>query len=518
MPSRPTTPVDRPRVGRPEGITLGLVVAVFALVLGLWAVLVPPFQAPDEKAHFDTALHLAIGDAWVGPGDQRFLNAVQAAAGQAAAGTDSLPAASRATVQELRAAHPGIDPGAVDQMTQHPPTAYLLQAAVLRTVGFEHLRWDHALLVLRLFDALVVLPLPVLAWAAVRRLTRSPRAAVVGAAAVLAVPELASIAASVTNDALTMSLGGLVTAVLVLALTGDRRPRVLLSLGITLGLLVITKGTGLPAVPVVALALLLGPGAPAWGRRLVETAGVLLLAGAVGGWWWVRNLVVYRTLQPDGYAAIRPPQSFPAGQGPDALTFVDVSWGTVIRTFWGSFGSNAFASMSPWLLVPLTLVAVGVVAVLAFRRGPARRTAALLAVFPVLLLAAQTSTSVHGYLTTTMVVGTQGRYLFPAVLALIVLSALAWRRLTGRTRLRRLLPVGLVVGMIVLAAVGLATARGRLVPGAGYAVWSDASLGATATGVLAFVALLAAAVAVVGVARLPSTPPDAVDSPVHPPR
>jgi hypothetical protein len=518
MPSRPTTQPDRPRVGRREGLTLGLVVAVFALVLGLWAVLVPPFQAPDEKAHFDTALHLAIGDAWVGPGDQRFLNAVQAAAGQAAAGTDAVPAASRATVQELRAAHPGFDVGAVDQMTQHPPTAYLLQAVVLRVVGFEHLRWDHALLALRLFDALVVLPLPVLAWAAVRRLTRSPRAAVVGAAAVLAVPELASIAASVTNDALTMTLGGLVTAVLVLALTGDRRPRVLLSLGIALGLLVITKGTGLPAVPVVALALLLGPGAPAWGRRLVETAGVLLLAGAVGGWWWVRNLVRYGTLQPDGYAAIRPPRSFPAGQGPDMLTFVDVSWGTVIRTFWGSFGVNAFAAMSPWLLVPLTLLTVGTVAVLAFRRGPARRAAVLLAVFPVLLLAAQTVTSIHGYLTTTSVVGTQGRYLFPSVVALIVLSAVAWRRLPLGARAFRVLPAVLATGAVVLAAVGLGTARVRLVPGVGYAVWSDAALGGIATGLLAVLALLTAVPMVIRVARMPSTPRTGADSQAHPPR
>ena len=514
----PDAPVVRPRVGRSERLALGMVVVAFAFVLGLWAVLVPPFQAPDEKAHFDTAMHLAIGDRWVGPGDQRFLNAVQAAAGQAAAGTDTVSASSRATVQELRTAHPGIDVGAVDQMTQHPPTAYALQAVVLRLVGFEHLRWDHALLALRLFDALVVLPLPVLAWAAVRRLTRSPRAAVVGAAAVLAVPELASIAASVTNDALTMTLGGVVTVLLVRTMTGDRRRRTLVLLGIALGALVITKGTGLPAVPVVALALLVGPGAPAWGRRLVETLGTLLLAGVVGGWWWVRNLLVYGTLQPDGYAAIRPPQSFPRGQGPDLLTFVDVSWGTVIRTFWGSFGVNAFAALSPWLVVPLTLVTVGVVVVWAFRRSAERRAAVLLAVFPVLLLVAQTLTSVRGYLTTTAVVGTQGRYLFPAVVAVVVLSALAWRRLPLGGRARRLLPVLVVAGAGALAATGLVTARVRLVPGAGYAVWSDGHLGALATGVLALLALAATAFAVVAVARTPSPLPGALDDPDRLPR
>lgn len=497
----------RPSVGRAEGIALGCVVTVFALVLGLWAVLVPPFEAPDEQAHFDTALHLATGDPWVGPGDQRYLRAVQAAAGEATADQTAFPPASRSTVQELRTADPGIDRGAVDQMTQHPPTAYVLQAVVLRLVGFEHLRWDHALLTLRLADAALVLPLPLLAWAAVRRITRSPRAAVVGAASVLAVPELASIAASVTNDALTYLLGGVVTAVLVRVLTGDRRHRVLVALGLALGALVLTKGTGLPAVPVVALALVLGPDAPPWGRRTVETLGTLLLAGGVGGWWWVRNLVVHHTLQPDGYAAIRPPQSFPPGEGPDLATFVDVSWGTVIRTFWGSFGSNASAALSPWLVVPVTLVTVGVVAVLAFRRGPARRAAVVLAVFPVLLLAGQTITSARAYLVTASVVGTQGRYLFPSLVALVVLSALAWRRLrTGRRRTGAL-PVALTAAALAMSCTGLVTAAARLVPGSGYAVWSEGAPGSTAIAASGVAALAVAVVALAALARTPASLP-----------
>lgn len=515
--------VRRTAVRRPEAVALAAVVTLFAVLLGLWAVLVPPFQAPDEKAHFDSALHLAVGDPWVDPGDQRMTGIVQAAAGQAAAGTTAVPAADRSTVAALRAEHPGADPAAVDQMTQHPPTAYAVQAAVLRVVGFEQLRWDHALLLLRLVDALLLLPLPVLAWAAVRRLTGSPRTALVGAASLLAVPELASIGASVTNDALTITLGGVVTVLLVRVLTADRRRRTLLALGTALGLLVVTKGTGLPAVPVVALGLLVAPGVVPRGRRLLETVAVLALATAIGGWWWIRNVVRYGTVQPDGYAAIRPPQAFPAGQGPSAATFLDVSWGTVTRTFWGSFGSNAHAALPVWLTVGLTVVAVALVVGWAFRRSPVRRAVVVLAVFPVLLLAAQTVTSLRAYLDTAQVVGTQGRYLFPGLVALVAVSAVAWRRLAGSVRVPRVvreaLPAAATAVAAVVAGLGIRTAATTLVPtnASGYAVWSAGPLGdrAVTAGCGLLVALAVVAVLVVG--RVGRERPVHPDAAVHQP-
>ncbi|MDP9735427.1 hypothetical protein [Curtobacterium sp. 260] len=84
-------------------------------------------------------------------------------------------------------------------MTQHPPTAYLVGALVLKAVHFAGLRWDHAVLVLRLVDVAAVTLLPLLTWASVRRLTRSPRAGLVGALALFGVPQLASIASSVST-------------------------------------------------------------------------------------------------------------------------------------------------------------------------------------------------------------------------------------------------------------------------------------------------------------------------------
>ena len=71
-----------PPAARWERLTIAVVTITFGLWLLVWALVVPVFQAPDETAHIDAAVHLALGDAWSAPGDLHVLNAVQAAAGQ----------------------------------------------------------------------------------------------------------------------------------------------------------------------------------------------------------------------------------------------------------------------------------------------------------------------------------------------------------------------------------------------------------------------------------------------------
>ncbi|MEK6309621.1 MAG: DUF2142 domain-containing protein [Curtobacterium sp.] len=458
-----TNPIarDHPTIGRTEGWTIAVLTVAFGAWLALWAVVVPAFQAPDEIAHFDAAVQLATGGGWPAPGTMHVTSAVLAAVQE----QGSRPASAWSTVTGLLTAHPGPS-STVNQMSQHPPTAYLVDAVVLRALHFGSLRWDHALVALRLVDAFAVAPLALLAWASVRRVTRSPRAALVGAIALFAVPQLASIAASVTNDAPVLVLGGLVVWLTTRVLTGDGRRRVLATLALALGVLVATKGTGLPAVPFVALALLVaGPGTggsvrTGLGRRVVRTVLVLAVAGVVGGWWWVRNLVRYGTLQPDGYAGIRPDQSFPAGTGPSVLHFLDVSWGTLARTFWGSVGGRAQVSIGDLLTAALTVVALVVVVGWAFRRSPGRRSVVVLAVFPALLVLLQTASSWRAYLDTTAVAGTQGRYFFPGLVALLVLSAVAWRRLCGSGRTRDVVGSVLAVALPLIGLYGLAVAAG----------------------------------------------------------
>ncbi|PZE68094.1 glycosyltransferase family 39 protein [Curtobacterium sp. MCBD17_021] len=425
---------DRAPVRRAEVVVVAGVTAAFGLILLLWAVLVPAFQAPDERAHFDAAVHVALGDGWPAPGDLHLLSAIE-----------QLAPTDRTPLGDLLRTTDGADSDTVNQMTQHPPTYYVVAAGLLHLTHFEDRSVDAAVAVLRLIGALAVLPLPALAWATVRRVTRSARAGVVGAFAVLAVPELASIGASVSNDGPVMLFAGTTVWLASRVLTGDRRTRTAVALGVSLGVALLWKGTALPLIPFVGLAVVVGATGRPFPVRVLRAVWVLAVAAALGAWWWVRNLLVHHQLQPDGFSAIRPPRPFPADTGPDPVTFVGVSWSTIARTFWGSFGGKAQWIVSPVLFETATVLALGAVLIWGFRRGRGSGTALTLAVLPVTILLLQSWTTWSSYLDTTFVGGTQGRYYFPAVLAFIALSAIAWRRAlrteTGHRRAGVIVPV-----------------------------------------------------------------------------
>lgn len=428
---------------------IAAVTATFGLLLVLWAALVPTFQAPDERAHFDAAVHVAIGDGWPDPGDLRILEAVQQA-------TSTSHADSAPTMGDLLRSTGAAPSDAVDQMTQHPPAYYVVAAGVLHLVHFESLQPHAALLAVRLLGALFVLPLPALAWATVRRVTRSPRAALVGAFAVLAVPELASIGASASNDAPVVLFAATTVWLAVRVMTGDDRVRTALALALSLGVAILWKGTALPLIPFVAVAVLVAPLRRAGVLpRAVRALWVLALAAVVGAWWWVRNLLVFHTLQPSGFSAIRPPKPFPAGTGPDPAAFVDVSWSTIARTFWGSFGGRAQWILSPVVFETATVLGLGAVLVWAFRRAPGLRVAITLAVLPATVFVLQTSNAWGSYEATTFIGATQGRYYFPALLAFIALSAIAWRRAVQTDRGHRRFAVVVSALSAGLAVYGL---------------------------------------------------------------
>lgn len=88
------------------------------------------------------------------------------------------PREDRPSFDALGGAAP--DPsGPANQMVQHPPLAYWLDALVLRLPGVGTLAWDLQVWLLRLLGIVLVLPVPFLAWAATRRLllaeVRPPR-------------------------------------------------------------------------------------------------------------------------------------------------------------------------------------------------------------------------------------------------------------------------------------------------------------------------------------------------------
>ncbi|MEU4386449.1 DUF2142 domain-containing protein [Promicromonospora sp. NPDC023805] len=510
---------------------LALITALVALTGVLWAVLTPAFRAPDEPQHVNSVLRLAYGGGWPAAGEALVGPAVDEARDQAALATDvpgrhldrldlhpyvTVPPirdAERSTVTGANAlADPvpagtdtrGLDPEAVDQMTQHPPLYYALAAGVLHATGTAEARWDVQLLVLRLFDVALLLPLPLLTAATVRRLSRSRPAALVAASFTLFVPQAGHILGSVTNDALVTLCGAGTAYLCARVLTGDLRRRTAVGLGGVVGVGLLTKVMAVFALPVVMAAYLLTSGPR--GRRVV---GTLIAGGAayvVGGWWWLRNLLVLGTVQPVGIPDRFVPEDEPQG----LWYFLRVVVTSLTRSFFGNFGWLEIrvpdAVFWTAAIVVATLCACAVV------RGPARRAIAVLLLQPValwcgVLVNAWPDYAAHGWISAV-----QGRYLFAGLLALGCGTALGLLALLG-PRLRGAVPW--VTGLAgAVAASGLAYGFWGFYQGPGQSVadaaarwagWSPLTgLQLVLVGSMALVVGVAAVVAAVRFSRVAS--------------
>jgi hypothetical protein len=413
-----------PPVSRGEQRTVLALTAAFALLLTLWAFVTPMLSAPDEAAHFDAAEHIALGDGWPDPGTMDLLKVTYVEQGQVM----NVAHADRQTFAELRAANPGLH-DYPNQMTQHPPTYYAIGAVVLKAIGWQDHRWDVGVMALRLLDVLMLLPLPFLAWSTVRRVTRSPRTAVVGALALFAVPQLAQIGSSVTNDTPVIVLGAVITWLVARAMTGDHRWRIVIWTGVAVAAICSFKGTGLPAVPFVAVALLLaGRGVLSMRTRILRTVVAGVVVAVLGSWWWIRNLLVFHTLQPKGSGDLRVVKPWGNQTSANFGEFMNTEWDRLTSSFWGQFGALQYP-MTPILTDTLTVLALAVIVGWAFRRSPLRDIAIVMTVLPGLTLLIQMQDNFQSYDDTQIIAGAQGRYVFLALVPLIVLSAIAWRNL-----------------------------------------------------------------------------------------
>jgi hypothetical protein len=451
---------------------LTLITVLVTLVGALWAVVTPAFRAPDEPQHVNSVLRLAYGGGWPAAGEALVGPGIIAARDQAALATD-LPGRhfDRPDVPPFLAVPPVpdqdrrvIDAGnaladpvgtstrhlpqeAVDQMTQHPPLYYAIAAVVLRGTGLAEARWDHQLLGLRLFDVALLLPVPLLAAAAARRLSGSRAAALVAASFTLFVPQAGHIMGSVTNDALVTLTGAVITYLCVVVLTGDLRVRTAAWLGIALGVGLLTKVMAVFAVPMVVAAYLVAPGPRARRLRGVLLAGAVALVA--GGWWWLRNLVVLGTVQPVGI-----PDRFADGEPDGTWHFLRTGVTQMTRSFFGNYG---------WLEVRIpdgffwtASVAIGVLAVIGIvRLAATRRALAALQLLPAALWSAVLVNAWPDYQETGRLIAVQGRYLYAGLVVMSVTTAVGVLALLGASRTGRAVPW--VVGAACAAAAsGLA--------------------------------------------------------------
>src|SRR5690606_31588073 len=117
--------------------------------------------------------------------------------------------------------------------------------------------------------------------------------AVAAAALPLAVPQLTHVVGAVNNDNLLNVSAAAVVLVATAVAGGDLSRRTALWAGAALGVALLAKAFAVTLLVLLAAAYLLG-----WARRRgwLPWQPVLVAFGTafvVGGWWWVRNILVH---------------------------------------------------------------------------------------------------------------------------------------------------------------------------------------------------------------------------------
>jgi small subunit ribosomal protein S36 len=466
------------------------------LLLTCWSILTPIYHAPDEPTHADAVMRLVEGDGWARVGHAFLTREGDAATDASPYGTpakprllspapilqkDALPRYDRPSWATVDVGGRPYKHKTLQQMVQHPPGYYYVEAAAVKVFGGDSQRWDRAVGIMRLTSVLMIMPLPLLAWAFVARLLADARAAVTAASVTLVVPEVSHIGGVVNNDnALTLT-GGLVLVGLACVLRGDRSRRTAVFVGVCLGLALFSKGLALVLVPFVPACyltawlyrrhaaaqqaqqaqeppeLLEATGAPedapapepesspsAGGFRTVLVPVVLagVLALAIGGWWYVVNVLRYGAIQPKV-------PGFPPGEflGDDPGRMFSLSTASMLQRWWGSIGW--YEVQMPFRYVyAAALVLVVFLALAVVRARSGTRPAILLALGPtVTSYALVVAGSVSYYLRTHYYTGLSGRYLF---VGFVGVAAVAGIGVTRVGVLRRPGPLLVLLGGAVM--------------------------------------------------------------------
>jgi 4-amino-4-deoxy-L-arabinose transferase-like glycosyltransferase len=438
-------------------------VLVMVVNVGFWA----PNRGPDEFRHVGLSIGVASGAVlpWPDPGTYTTTTGVSA-------GLLSPSLAEGKTLYKAAAAPPsrsawpsyadrgGDDPGVrPNQLVQHPPTYYYLMGAALHLLpDWPDRPYIDVYLFLRLLNVLLLAPLTLLVYAGAKRLLGACPAASASAVAVLAIPQVARNGASVENDNLLVLLLATLTVLTVFVLTGDTSRRTALGIGLLGALALLTKGLALflPLYLGVVYAYALWR----YGRRaLVPALIALAVAGFGSGWWWLRNMVVFGVIQPEGNQIVQ------NGLGPPRTTWGETG-GQFVEGFLRRMNYRFWLDAHIWApprwveYVDATLavvLVVGLVAGLAaVRRSPSFGLPRAL----VLLLPAACQLGIiaigawHSWQSTLFPAGQQGRYIYGGLFGLLVISCAGLARLLGQRA--HLLPALVLAGGLLVTLVQFA--------------------------------------------------------------
>jgi 4-amino-4-deoxy-L-arabinose transferase-like glycosyltransferase len=337
-------------VALPRRVILGLIVAGYLILATLYAIRVPPWNAPDEPAHYNFIYSIAI---------QHQLPVLQP-------GDYSQAAIDRLTNLKFP---PSESIAAFRYESHQPPLYYLLAAPVLVITRAQSVKVQ--VVALRLVTVVIGAALLL----AVDRLARQifPKSGAIPLAAtafVAFVPEHIFMNAAIDNDALAELMLCLTLIVLVDDLRAGGRARNDWLAGVVAGLAILTKLVAAVSAVLVALGFL-GTALLAPDRRQALRQLPLRLArsGSVAvvlsGWWVARNLVIYGVKDPFGlrrHAQVVVGQKLTGGLSLPLLRQMSL---TLFHSFWGQFGwmGIPFADRTYDVIATASvLVAIGILA------------------------------------------------------------------------------------------------------------------------------------------------------------
>jgi len=415
-----------------------VITALWALVLLSWSLLLPTFRSADEVGHVSASFYLAEERSWPGYHELPYLTWVYAAL---LPGNEDYEPLSQAQAADLDVSFADLHAAAdteyvgVDTIGQHPPGFYLLTAAVL-SVAPDDLDTRQTVWLLRLVDVVLMTPLPLFLAIGAQRLRAGRATAICAALLPFTIPQLGALGGAVNNDNLLTITAAAVTVALVYVATGDTRWRTTVLLGLALAVALFSKAFALVLLPSVVLVHLV---AAARSRQWLGGAArlaVVVALSALGGWWWVANLVRYGAVQPAGHVPTL--ADGPLDPASALGAFVSSAAERIPMRFWATLSIQRNTLPAPFpaaLTTGLSILLVLLILLpLVIRPGQRvqRRTLAVL-VLPFFAAGVVLLDNTWAlYLKTGAPAGLQGRYLFVGITGVLIVVALFLTHLLGR--------------------------------------------------------------------------------------
>lgn len=436
-----TRPVPRDRAsgleeaGRRRSLTLCLLLLAAVFFAGVaHLALLPPWEGFDEPAHWSSIQQIADTGRLPRYGEARISTDFEAYPGP-------LPylapydVSGRPSYQRFAAAHGALGGGGPTRFTpgaapnwqaQHGPTFYLLMAPVYAAA--RALPWVPHLFVLRLASWVVAfagLALGVLAvWR--ERPDLAPKAAPIMAAWPFLFPQFFPEMARLGNDGLCLLLAALAWWALLRLERSERPVFANLALGATLGAGLLTKAFFWPITAGVGLYLAGRAALDRSVRAFVLAVLTVAVAVAVGGFWYVLNLLHTGSFTgADEFVRLQ-------GQSPWATAAQNVTLAALARGYtvmiatFGWAGSWSLARAPLWVTVaPLALLAAATAGA-AWRWRTLPRIAWAPPLMAAMLLAGLSYHLLVRMAVTGAAGGTPGWYLHVLAVPLAFTLALGW--------------------------------------------------------------------------------------------